>query len=198
MAPVTNHVVLVASPHAGRSHHLERARAALAANGLSIARELPIRQLSDLGPLLRDSSGDGWLVIAAGGDGTVGAVSNYVANTRAVLGILPLGTSNDFARSVGIPMKIEKAVRLFTEGKVATVDVGRFVVAGEEPRHFVHAATAGLNVSFAKLATRASVRRRLGRLTYAVAGALALRCRLFSSRPVPRPAGPRRTASGLR
>jgi YegS/Rv2252/BmrU family lipid kinase len=175
VAPVTNHVVLVASPHAGRSHQLERARAALAANGLTIARELPIQQLSDLGPLLRDSSGEGWLVIAAGGDGTVGAVSNYVANSRAVLGILPLGTSNDFARSLGIPMKIEKAVRLFTEGKVSTVDVGRLVVAGEEPRHFVHAATAGLNVSFAKLATRASLRRRLGRLTYAVAGALALR-----------------------
>jgi YegS/Rv2252/BmrU family lipid kinase len=174
-APVTSHVVLVASPHAGRSHQLESARAALAANGLSIARELPIRRLSDLGPLLRDSSGVGWLVIAAGGDGTVGAVSNHVVNTRAVLGILPLGTSNDFARSLGIPMKVEKAVRLFTEGKVATVDVGRLVVAGEEPKHFVHAATAGLNVSFAKLATRASVRRRLGRLTYAVAGALALR-----------------------
>jgi undecaprenyl-diphosphatase len=173
--PIRDQVVLVVSPHAGRSHRLDRARAALAAEGLAIARELPIQQVAELGPLLRDPSAEGRLVIAAGGDGTVGAVSNYVADTRAVLGVLPLGTSNDFARSLGIPMKVEKAVRLFTEGKVATVDLGRLVVAGEDPKHFVHAATAGLNVSFAKLATRASLRRRLGRLTYAVAAALALR-----------------------
>lgn len=115
------------------------------------------------------------MVVAAGGDGTVGAVANQLANSGVVLGILPLGTSNDFARSLGIPMRIEDAARLLREGKVSTVDLGRLAVPGEAPRHFVHAATAGLNVSFAKLATRASLRRRLGRLTYAVAGAVALR-----------------------
>lgn len=107
----------------------------------------------------------------------MGAVANQLADTQAVLGVLPLGTSNDFARSLGIPMQIERAVRLFREGKVSTIDLGRLVVPGRPPIHFVHAATAGLNVSFAKLATRASLRRRLGRLTYAFAAAVALRDR---------------------
>ncbi len=50
---------------------------------------------------------DAKLVIAAGGDGTVGAVANRIANTQAVLRSLPLGTSNDFARSLGVPITIE-------------------------------------------------------------------------------------------
>jgi len=47
-------------------------------------------------------------------------------------------------------------------------------VPGQAPRHFVHAATVGLNVSFARLATQASLRRRFGRFTYVVAAAKAL------------------------
>ncbi len=46
---------------------------------------------------------------------------------------------------------------------------------GERPRHFVHAATVGFNVHFAELATASTLRRRFGRLTYAVAGVRALR-----------------------
>jgi YegS/Rv2252/BmrU family lipid kinase len=114
-------------------------------------------------------------VVAAGGDGTVGAVANQLAESRLVMAVLPLGTSNDFARSLGIPLEIAGAVELLTSGKVSTVDLGRVVMQGRPPVHFVHAATAGINVSFARMATRASLRKRLGRLTYVVAAVLALR-----------------------
>ncbi len=117
------------------------------------------------------------LIVAAGGDGTVGAVTGYVADTGAVLGVLPLGTSNDFARSLGLPTHPVRAARLFATGKIATIDAGRLVVPDAPARHFVHAATVGLNVSFARLATKASMRQRFGRLTYAVAAATALRQR---------------------
>jgi len=60
---------------------------------------------------------------------------------------------------------------------VSTIDAGRLVRESRPPQHFVHAATAGLNVNFARLATRADLRHRLGRLTYAVAGVMALRDR---------------------
>ena len=59
--------------------------------------------------------------------------------------------------------------------RIATVDAGRLTGDGQPPRHFVHAAAAGLNLEFARFATRGDLRRRLGRLTYAVAAALALR-----------------------
>ena len=58
---------------------------------------------------------------------------------------------------------------------MSSVDAGKLTRDGEAPRHFVHAAAAGLNVEFARFATRADLRARLGRLTYAVAAALALR-----------------------
>jgi YegS/Rv2252/BmrU family lipid kinase len=115
------------------------------------------------------------IVVAAGGDGTIGSVANVVIGSPAVMGILPLGTSNDFARSLNIPMHVEHAVHLLPIGRVSRVDAGRLTRDGQPPRHFVHAAAAGLNVQFAKFATRADLRRRLGKLTYAIAAFLALR-----------------------
>lgn len=143
--------------------------------GLQIVSELPVAELATLPRLpIREGGCEKTLVVAAGGDGTVGAVADRLADTDGVLGVLPLGTSNDFARSLKIPMRIDRAVRLLKEGTVSTVDLGRVVVTGRPPAHFVHAATAGLNVNFARLATRASVRRRFGRLTYVVAALSAL------------------------
>jgi len=92
-----------------------------------------------------------------------------------VMAILPLGTSNDFARSIRVPLRVENAVRLISNGRVSRVDAGRLRSEGQPTRHFVHAAAAGLNVQFAKFATRADLRQRLGRLTYAIAAALALK-----------------------
>src|SRR5207244_6188999 len=80
-----------------------------------------------------------------------------------------------------MPMRVENAVRRLSRGRVSRVDVGRLTREGQRNRHFVHAAASGLNVHFAKFATRADLRRRLGRLTYAAAAAMALRERpIFS------------------
>jgi YegS/Rv2252/BmrU family lipid kinase len=170
----TNQLVLVVSPHAGRKEKLARAKTALVANGLEVVAEITVKQLARL-PALLERGTIPPLVVAAGGDGTVGAISNYLVGGRAVLGVIPLGTSNDFARSVKIPIHVENAVRLLAHGRVSSVDAGRLTPDGQPPRHFVHAAAAGVNVSFARFATRADLRARLGRLTYAAAAAMALR-----------------------
>lgn len=172
-----NRAVLVASPKAGRAGRgLARLRTALQKRGVELISELPVAQVSRL-PELMAAEPSPPLVIAAGGDGTVGAVADRLADSETILAVVPLGTSNDFARSLGIPIDVEEAVDLLSVGKVSTVDLGRVQPRDAEPMHFVHAATAGLNVSFAKLATRPSLRRRLGRFTYAVAAALAVRQR---------------------
>ena len=156
--PSSNELILVVSPGAGRSAKLVRAKKAIKAMGLQIATEIPVKDAALLARLLQ-RSGPSPMVVAAGGDGTVGA----------------LGTSNDFARSISVPMHLEHAVQLLARGRISRVDAGRFTGEGEKPRHFVHAAAVGLNVAFARFATRADVRARLGRLTYAAAVALALR-----------------------
>jgi undecaprenyl-diphosphatase len=166
-------LVLVFSPHAGRSSELATARQAIDRLGLSVVAELRIGDVERLPGLTHRPDGEPRLVVAAGGDGTVGSVADAIANSDSILGVLPLGTSNDFARSLGIPLDPKRAVELLAKGKISTIDLGRLVTPGEPPRHFVHAATIGLNVNFAKLATRASIRAHLGRLTY-VAAALAV------------------------
>ena len=171
----TNQLILVTSPHAGGKDKLGRARQAMAGLGLQVRAELTVDELHRLPDLLRGQGSRPPIVVAAGGDGTVGAVTGAIVESAAVLGVLPLGTSNDFARSVSIPMGVERAVHLLARGRVSQVDAGRLRRDGQPPRHFVHAAAAGLNVQFARFATRADLRERLGRLTYAVAAALAVR-----------------------
>src|SRR5439155_5619772 len=167
-------LILVVSPGAGRSAKLVRAKKAIKAMGLQIATEIPVKDAALLARLLQ-RSGPSPMIVAAGGDGTVGAVADAIVGTPAVLGIIPLGTSNDFARSISVPMHIERAVQVLARGRISRVDAGRFTGEGEKPRHFVHAAAVGINVAFARFATRADIRARPGRLTCAAAGALALR-----------------------
>lgn len=169
---VPRRAVLLTSPHAGSAGRLGRARRAMIDDGIEILEEVPVHDHARLADWVTRTP---VTIVAAGGDGTVGAAADHVANTDAVLAVLPLGTSNDFARSIGVPIDPVEAAHLLVTGKVSSIDAGRLVVPGEIQRHFVHAATVGLNVSFAKLATRASMRRRFGRLTYAVAAAVALR-----------------------
>jgi diacylglycerol kinase family enzyme len=169
-------LVLVEDPHAGRgTAGLQRAYHAIRRVGLPVHETLPLHELERLRPWLERPAAERPLIVAAGGDGTVGAVADYVAHTGGALGILPLGTSNDVARSLDIPLRIEQAVGLLASGPVSTVDLGQFIAPGARPRHFVHAAALGASVAFARVATRVSVRKRLGHLTYMVAAALALR-----------------------
>lgn len=166
--------VLVISPHSGNSRGLTRARRVLERHPLVIAEEPDISSVHRLPELLRASTGEPRLIIAAGGDGTVGAVAAHLAGADNILGILPLGTGNDFARALDIPINPRRAAELLATGDVSNVDLGRLTRAGQPPAYFVHAASVGLNADFAKLATRASVRARLGRLTYLAAAVYSL------------------------
>lgn len=65
------------------------------------------------------------MVVAGGGDGTINAVASAVAGTTTVLGVLPLGTLNHFAKDAGIPLNIESALQTLRAGHVALVDVGQ-------------------------------------------------------------------------
>jgi diacylglycerol kinase (ATP) len=65
------------------------------------------------------------VVAAAGGDGTCGEVVNGIVGAEACLGIVPLGTGNDMARTLGIGNDIEGAVHTLFEGKSRAVDLGK-------------------------------------------------------------------------
>lgn len=79
------------------------------------------------------------LVVAGGGDGTVSAVASVLAGTDKVMGVLPLGTLNHFAKDAGIPVELEGAISTLIHGAKARVDVGK--VNGEV---FINNSSIGL------------------------------------------------------
>lgn len=81
------------------------------------------------------------MVIACGGDGTVGAVAKGLVGTDCPLGILPLGTYNNFARTLQLPRELDAACRVLARGRVRRVDVG--VANGEH--YFFEAAGVGID-----------------------------------------------------
>jgi YegS/Rv2252/BmrU family lipid kinase len=64
------------------------------------------------------------VIVAAGGDGTISGVAAALAGTDKVLGVLPVGTLNHFAKDLGLPLDLESAVRTIVEGETASVDAG--------------------------------------------------------------------------
>lgn len=173
--PVPRRAVLLHSAKSGRAAKLGRARAELVARGVEIVHEFDVEQSDRLRTLLAEAGDDPPLVVSAGGDGTTGAAANAVAGTAALLAILPTGTSNDVARSLGIPIDPVEAAAALADGVAVAVDAGRAELADGTSRVFLNAATAGLNVAFAKIATKGRVRDTFGGLTYPVSAALALR-----------------------
>lgn len=69
------------------------------------------------------AAGGARLVIAAGGDGTIGTVAGAIAGTDVTMGILPLGTLNHFARDLGVPVDLDQAALLIASGTERRVDV---------------------------------------------------------------------------
>jgi YegS/Rv2252/BmrU family lipid kinase len=79
----------------------------------------------DLAAVARDAAQSSErIVVAAGGDGTVSAVAGALAGSDKILGVLPVGTLNHFAKDLGIPLDLETAVRTIKGGEVAAIDVG--------------------------------------------------------------------------
>src|SRR5947208_5417385 len=110
------------------------------------------------------------LLIAAGGDGTLNEVVHGLMDlsevARPVLGVVPLGTANDFATGCGIPHDPEQALALCIEGTEVATDVGK---ANEH--WFLNAASIGFGAEITAT-TPPELKRVLGPAAYAVMGAI--------------------------
>jgi len=99
------------------------------------------------------------LVVAAGGDGTLNEVVNGLSEDfgKARLGLIPLGTGNDFARSIGVPDDVEGALTILLEGTVRSLDVARAVIAGsgDTCRYFVNMSVGGFSGEVSERASEA-------------------------------------------
>jgi diacylglycerol kinase (ATP) len=105
------------------------------------------------------------LLIFGGGDGSLTAAAARLAHRDTALGVLPLGTTNNFARSLGMPMRLADAIAALAAGKVADVDLAQ---AGEHL--FANMASIGLSVQVAQVVP-ARLKRVLGRGAYTLTAA---------------------------
>ncbi|MBB4040420.1 YegS/Rv2252/BmrU family lipid kinase [Microvirga flocculans] len=99
---------------------------------------------------------------SAGGDGTLNAAAFGVIEAGLPLGILPLGTANDLARTLHIPFDLDGAAQVIADGHTRRIDLG--IVNGEP---FFNVASLGLSAELAQKLTR-DIKRRWGRLGYAL------------------------------
>jgi diacylglycerol kinase family enzyme len=83
-----------------------------------------VRHGGDLAARARQAAGRGDTLIAAGGDGTVGAVAAVAVETGLTFGVLPTGTLNHFAKDLGVPTDLAGAVGTIVAGRVQAIDVG--------------------------------------------------------------------------
>jgi diacylglycerol kinase (ATP) len=145
-------------------------RTTLQAQGMELLAHYPVRNASRVPQLTRQAIEQRVpLVIVGGGDGTLSAVVRYFVNSDSILGVMPLGTGNQFARDLGIPANIDEACRVLTEGREARVDLG---IAGND--YFLNVTTIGLTTLIAESLT-VEAKRRLGRFAYAAAVIKAMR-----------------------
>jgi YegS/Rv2252/BmrU family lipid kinase len=104
-------------------------------------------------------------IVVAGGDGSVGCAADLAARLERPLGVIPVGTANDFARALDLPRDEHEAARVAAFGeRTRRLDLGR---TGQRP--FVNAVSAGLSPAAARKAH--GLKRALGPLAYTV-GAL--------------------------
>lgn len=107
-------------------------------------------------------AGDG-VAVVAGGDGTLSAAAGVLAGRDTVLGIVPAGTLNHFARGLGLPMDPEAALEVALGWRTARVDVARL-----DGRTFLNTSSAGAYPAFVR-----SRERWAGRLGYYGASVVA-------------------------
>lgn len=103
---------------------------------------------------------------AMGGDGTINEAINGMAEQeyRPLFGLIPLGTVNDFARALNIPMKPEEAIDIFKQNHVQKTDVGKI-----NERYFINIVAVGA-LAEASFSTPVEQKSKLGPLAYIIEG----------------------------
>jgi len=178
--------VLIVNARSRRGRRMfGEARRLLDEAGVGFAQVIPVTEPARLPEIFTGAlASEPDLIVVGGGDGTVATAVSHLAHRDVALGVLPLGTTNNFARSLELPQDLASAVTVLREGKVADVDVGWFTTADdnedddneteEDERHiFANMVSLGLSVQVADKVPH-GLKRIIGRAAYALTAARLL------------------------
>ena len=161
--------VLLVNPEARRGdQRIDGIVARLGAGGIALIGE-PASSPDELGRIVRGTRQTrSTAAIVCGGDGSLCRSAPALLATRAALGIMPMGTANDLARTLGIPDDLEQAADIVIAGHRRRIDLG--TVNGHP---FFNVASIGLATDLARELS-SDLKQRWGRLGYAVAAVRVL------------------------
>ena len=146
-----------------------QAKQHLTAMGVELSDAIALQDPKRLPDLIRTQIAEGEkLIVLGGGDGSFSGAVDFFVGTDVALGVLPLGTVNDFARNLEIPADIEAACRIIADGHTAPVDLG---VAGEN--YFTITASVGFSAC-TQDSLKPELKKMLGPFGYLAAALLAL------------------------
>jgi YegS/Rv2252/BmrU family lipid kinase len=149
----------------GQAREIE---SALRARGFDVRYE-PLHDPAQVGDIIRRHASDVDRVVIGSGDGTLGAATRALIDTGLPLGILPLGTANNVARTIGIPDDFDAALAIASGDSIRKIDVGEV-----NDRCFLTTASFGLSVAITEELT-SDVKARWGRLAYVLTAARVVR-----------------------
>ncbi|MDP9827216.1 lipid kinase [Kineosporia succinea] len=170
-------VLIVNSASRRGQENFSAARDRLGELGVELMAAHAVEDPSTLPRLVGDTIRAGArTIVLGGGDGTVSSVAPQLCNTGVVLGLLPTGTANDLARTLGLPTDMDGACQNVARGKVVDVDLG---VVGDD--RFLNVSSIGLAVGVTEQ-LNPKLKKRLGALAYPIAAVKAYRrFRTFSA-----------------
>jgi YegS/Rv2252/BmrU family lipid kinase len=162
--PVPREAVLIVNAHSRRGEALFReAKSLLEDAGIRLIDAIPVRNPKKLNQIVNQAVQNGApMVIIGGGDGSLSCTIDFVVDHPCVFALLPLGTANSFARTLGIPLDLEGAVRTIATGKRRRIDLGR--INGD---YFANCAAMGLSPMIGEGVPH-KLKRYLGRLGYLI------------------------------
>lgn len=167
--PLPKEAVLIVNAHSRRGQDLfAQARAKLEAAGVALISAHAVENPELMASTVRQAVESGApMVIVGGGDGSMSGTVDELVGRDVVFGVLPLGTANSFARTLGLPLDLDGAVRTIASGTRRRVDLGMI-----EQDYFVNAASLGLSPMIGRTVPH-KLKRYLGRVGYLI---WALKC----------------------
>jgi YegS/Rv2252/BmrU family lipid kinase len=162
--PVPKEAVLIVNAHSRKGEALfKQAREKLEDAGIRLLAAYPVKNPKKLNDTVRKAVSSGApMVIVGGGDGSLSSTVDDVVDRDCVFALLPLGTANSFARTLGIPLTLDGAVETIATGKRRRIDLG--IVNGD---YFANCAAMGLSPMIGEGIPH-KLKRYLGRVGYLI------------------------------
>jgi YegS/Rv2252/BmrU family lipid kinase len=155
----------------------DEVRGKLTAAGIELMDAHAVQNPEIMEPIIKAAIARAPMVIVGGGDGTLSSVVDHFVGKDTVFAVLPLGTANSFARTLGLPLDLDGAIKVIAYGRRKRIDLG--IINGD---YFANAAALGLSPLIADTVPH-GLKKYLGMVGYLIwAARVALNFRPFKLR----------------